>query len=55
MKQAVGLHRETGAMNPGRMPWAGMRQAVGLNLNSAVDLTAKNAKITKTDCYAWIA
>ena len=25
------------------------------NLNSAVDLTAKNAKITKTDSYAWIA
>ena len=24
-------------------------------LNSAVDLTAKNAKITKTDSYAWIA
>jgi hypothetical protein len=23
--------------------------------NSAVDLTAKNAKITKTDSYAWIA
>jgi len=22
MKQAVGLHRENGAMNPGRMPWA---------------------------------
>jgi hypothetical protein len=30
MKQAVGLHWENGAMNPGRMPWAGMRQAVGL-------------------------
>ncbi len=24
-------------------------------LNSAVDLTAKNTKITKTDSYAWIA
>jgi len=30
MKQALGLHWENGAMNPGRMPWAGMRQAVGL-------------------------
>jgi hypothetical protein len=30
MKQAVGLHWENGAMNPGRMPWAGMNQAVGL-------------------------
>ena len=26
-----------------------------MNLNSAVDLTAKNAKITKTYSYAWIA
>jgi len=26
-----------------------------VTLNSTVDLTAKNAKITKTDCYAWIA
>jgi len=30
MKQAVGLHWESGAMNPGRLPWAGMKQAVGL-------------------------
>jgi hypothetical protein len=30
MKQAVGLHWEYGAMNPGRLPWAGMKQAVGL-------------------------
>ena len=26
-----------------------------ITLNSAVDLTAKNAKITKTYSYAWIA
>jgi hypothetical protein len=30
MKQAVGLRWENGAMNPGRLPWAGMSQAVGL-------------------------
>jgi hypothetical protein len=30
MKQAFGLRWENGAMNPGRLPWAGMNQAVGL-------------------------
>jgi hypothetical protein len=30
MKQAVGLRCENGGVNPGRLPWAGMSQAVGL-------------------------
>src|SRR5258708_8010267 len=30
MKQAVGLQLENGVMNPGRWPWADMKQAVGL-------------------------
>jgi hypothetical protein len=35
MKQAVGLHWDNGAMNPGRVPWAGMRQAVGLKATAS--------------------
>ena len=35
MKQAVGLQYHNTAMNPGRLPWADMKQAVGL----ASDLT----------------
>jgi hypothetical protein len=35
MKQAVGLQYHNAVMNPGRSPWAGMKQAVGL----ASDLT----------------
>ena len=31
MKQAVGLHWENGAMNPGRLPWAGMNDAFGVS------------------------
>jgi hypothetical protein len=30
MKQAFGLHSEIWTMNPGRLPWAGMKQAFGL-------------------------
>ena len=35
MMQAAGLHWENGAMNPGRMPWAGMRQAIGLKATAS--------------------
>jgi len=30
MRQALGLQYQNGAMNPGRWPWAGMKQAFGL-------------------------
>ena len=39
MKQAVGLRWENGAMNPGRLPWAGMKQAVGLKGNGVCSQT----------------
>ena len=31
MKQAVGLQWDNGAMNPGRMPWAGLSDAFGVS------------------------
>ena len=31
MRQALGLHYYDGAMNPGRMPWAGMNDAFGVS------------------------
>lgn len=30
MKQAIGLQYHYAALNPGRVPWADMKQAIGL-------------------------